>query len=1140
MLYRHLKRAGLTLGAIVAASLFFAAGAALRLLMGPISLGPIADAIEDSVNNSLTGLEVRFDQAVLEWSRDDGEINLIIDGTNVFDASGRIIAQAPRSDLDFDLAALLGGKFALKRFTLLDVQLTAVRDAQGALKLGFGPAGGDVDLFEAIRGALESDDGGEGTLETFSISDARLAFHDVETGLFIVSPSANLSVGSDGANFVATVEADVEVSGSPARLAVRAEVDDSGVPHRGTIEVEGLEFAALAQNAERFAFLSAYPLATNLSAEFQLGADGQLIDISFSANGAGAVSPPGLAREVTIDAFALDGRFEHDGNRLTLNSASIDGPDGAATATGAIAFSLEDGALAAMNVDLVAQDVRLNLADVFAEPINLQSVAVAAEYDAATRGVRWSRLSLNGGGLDGTFSGSAFFPEDSTPALVVSGDLAALPVQDLLRFWPITVADGARNWIADNIYEGMVGPFAVSADIPAGALAGDGLPEESVNVVFPIERVTANYLSGLTPATEMRGEAQLSGDTFHLNVQEGRIGPLRAEAGEVTIPNLHIPRPPGDITATVSGKFSEVLELIDMEPLGYPSRFNVDPASVDGDATVALDLTVPMRRDLSVDDVRMAITANAEHVRFPIGQGRILSEARTQISIDNTHLEAEGTGRVNNVPMLFSWQEVFDSGDAYSSVVNVRGTLDEDGREMLRLVAPEWLSGPIAVTATFSGRHLDFEHAEFRTDLTNVVADIAAINFVKDAGQRVSGTGEVAFLDDGSTRFSNFHIEGSGFDILGDMELDRTGVLESLSMPTFRYGAEGDFSVRLSIASDGTPEWHIDGRSVDARRLFSDGEETEGGADAIVADASGETVAKSIGEYDEIEPVAIALRLDTVRVRDDKSLRDVDFRVAIGAKERLKDFHLDAVGPGEGTIEGRMQQVANLRQLTVRSDDAGGFVEAFTGFPSMVGGEIEINARFRPDEEVVSLPPGEDFSGSVSITDFSIVDQPFFARLFSIGSLDGPLRLLAGSGIPFSELETQYVARNRQLALHDGHASGLAVGFSFQGSLDRENDLIDVNGSLIPVFGLNNVLGAIPVIGDLLVSDDNEGIIGLTYQARGAVEEPQIVVNPLSALTPGIFRRIFEFGGAPTMEEAPPPAQVLSNAPKNDAETQTE
>ena len=73
---------------VMASLLFFVGGVALRLTMGPISLGPFAGAIEDSINRSVTGLVVHFDQAVLEWSRTEGKVNLIVLGTSVADASG--------------------------------------------------------------------------------------------------------------------------------------------------------------------------------------------------------------------------------------------------------------------------------------------------------------------------------------------------------------------------------------------------------------------------------------------------------------------------------------------------------------------------------------------------------------------------------------------------------------------------------------------------------------------------------------------------------------------------------------------------------------------------------------------------------------------------------------------------------------------------------------------------------------------------------------------------------------------------------------------------------------------------------------------------------------------------------------------
>ena len=134
------------------------------------------------------------------------------------------------------------------------------------------------------------------------------------------------------------------------------------------------------------------------------------------------------------------------------------------------------------------------------------------------------------------------------------------------------------------------------------------------------------------------------------------------------------------------------------------------------------------------------------------------------------------------------------------------------------------------------------------------------------------------------------------------------------------------------------------------------------------------------------------------------------------------------------------------------------------------------------------------------------------------------------------------MARGGQVNISGGQASGVAMGISFEGMIDRDLDTIDINGSLVPIFGLNNMLGALPLVGDLLVSKEGEGIIGLTYQARGDLNEPEIVVNPLSVLTPGFLRRIFEFGGPPEQFGATTmaPTQSASEGALGSTPSQTE
>jgi hypothetical protein len=107
---------------------------------------------------------------------------------------------------------------------------------------------------------------------------------------------------------------------------------------------------------------------------------------------------------------------------------------------------------------------------------------------------------------------------------------------------------------------------------------------------------------------------------------------------------------------------------------------------------------------------------------------------------------------------------------------------------------------------------------------------------------------------------------------------------------------------------------------------------------------------------------------------------------------------------------------------------------------------------------------------------------------------------------------------------------------TFDGTLDRQQDRIDVTGSLVPAYGINSMLGNVPILGDLLVSKPGEGVIGLTYAMKGNLGEPALTVNPLSVLTPGILRRLFEFAPAKTPPVTPPPPQASAAPPGGTAE----
>jgi len=146
------------------------------------------------------------------------------------------------------------------------------------------------------------------------------------------------------------------------------------------------------------------------------------------------------------------------------------------------------------------------------------------------------------------------------------------------------------------------------------------------------------------------------------------------------------------------------------------------------------------------------------------------------------------------------------------------------------------------------------------------------------------------------------------------------------------------------------------------------------------------------------------------------------------------------------------------------------------------------------------------------------------ARLLgSAGSLTGLVEMLNGDGIGFTQLDAPVVYANDRFSVRDARLTGPSMGLTASGSYDVERDNLDVDGVVAPSPMLNlSMLSEVPLIGDLLTSRRGEGVVGMTYSINGHVAEPRVGVNPLSALTPGIFRRIFEPLQRPPAADAAP------------------
>jgi hypothetical protein len=210
------------------------------------------------------------------------------------------------------------------------------------------------------------------------------------------------------------------------------------------------------------------------------------------------------------------------------------------------------------------------------------------------------------------------------------------------------------------------------------------------------------------------------------------------------------------------------------------------------------------------------------------------------------------------------------------------------------------------------------------------------------------------------------------------------------------------------------------------------------------------------------------------------------------------------------------------RKLTLQAGDAGQLIQGLFAFESIKGGNLKLVANLPGRATDADPAPGStpDYEGTLDIDNFQVINQPMLARLFSAGSFTGLGDLMGSGGISLEKLTVPFNSKNNVISVHGAIARGRAIGATADGYVDRPKNQVALKGSLVPAYGLNSLLGNIPVLGSVLTSKKGEGVFAATYSATGNADEPTIDVNPLSVVLPGVLRQIFQ-GHIPNSSNAP-------------------
>lgn len=1081
-----------------------------RLAFGPIAIDGLAPRVLAAVQERLpAGYMLRATGASL--TRGAGGIGVSLSEVDITDETGRHLLIAPRITVGLGTFGAITGNPSPRRLILSSprISLTERDDAASALNA--------ADIVAASFAILNTGTG----IEELRIYGASLTAFDGEVGFDGLS-ARFIAEDTDGPASIA-----VEIAAGRDRdseWAMNGRVvrrEDGGISGE-------LAFADIVPDA---LIATGGPISKAFSVEspisgqiaFATLADGSLTEGRFDVIvGAGNVRV-GSETSFLLDEARISGLWDAPRHVVRIIPSRFLAGRSRAVLGGEIAFpgrrSMRYGTIP---MGIALTDIQIATAENI-EPVAIDAIVLDAVYDVANRSARISRFDLLAG--DASVSMVGFFQNaPGSPGLALRGEAARMSIDTFKALWPGGLAPATRDWTMRQVKKGTVERAAIVIDVRPGLLAdATSLRDVSGNVIrvnFELSGADFGYFRDMPPIrdarlrgtwTPSRFEIELVGETAHIDLVSGERIALTGGSYRVLDTRAAIGR--ADVEIRTKGTFPAHLELFDHPPFRVASSRNLEIAATSGDATMKMTMALPLRDGLRLPDTALVVDADIDALRIPAGGERTIEEAQVNLTIRNGLLRAVGEGQLDGVPAELSLTETL-YGDVSTSEHKVTLILDAKARAALGLDFGTFLEGtfPVEVVELGEGRR------RVRADLKSARLYQPAFGLDKPIGSPAIFTAVMAPDGDNgkATRLTDMLIDGREVYIAGNGLFGADGQILSLDLDNVRLQPEDSARVRARTDANGALNIDIEAARFDMRRVI-DNAKTGGIADGGAREG--------VDRRFQINAV-----IGSARGYNGQVLQSVDIDLDLRG-DTIGNLRVTGAFDNNATMQLSMvrRQGADLPELRMSSNDAGRFLKWLDMYSRVSGGEIGMRARIGPGTG--------DASGRMQITRFSIERDPGLSLLIAQTRdlVEDPSWSAAAEEQPdaanvgFDELYVAFQRSRGRFRFTDGVLRGPAVGATFGGDVDFGAGRIAMNGTYVPLYAINNFFGQIPLLGPILGGRSDEGLIGINFTVQGNLDRPNLVVNPVSAVTPGIFRSIF--GQPQTRSGTPQPSRNLAPQP---------
>jgi len=1138
-----------------------------RLARGPMSLSGLVPSIEDAINGELADVSVKIDDAILQRAPNGPGVLFRLRNIRLVDKNGAILAQAPLAAISMSGSALLSGRIAPGSVDFIGPRLLLTYEPGRGLSLSFSrsapsdgalPPPGAVPLGEASAPPAETLDlppetviakrpsgpipggrvldvtrtvadvfeqarsGSTSYLTRFGVQNALVVLNHGGTQTSWQVPDFAIDLEHRDRRSILVGRANVASAKGDWQLEMRAAEQTKRQSLAITALIENLVPSGIAGNFSSLGLLKTLDMVVNGKATVELSNAGEFVagEAKFDLE-TGQITPPwDPDSPLRIDRGRLVLRYVESKDLVEVRPSTLAWGESKATFSGKFrAVRDVNGRVTAWNFALRADDAVLGVEDFGLEPMAVDEWQATGSLIPQEGRINISRFVIRAGGASISLAGTAVDAEGAEE-VHLAGEVSPMPVDVLKRLWPKFLAGKARAWVLERVSGGQVlgGRFAVNlgpAEV-ARIKAGGEIPPEAVKVELNFSGMGIAYITEMPPVVTGQAKLTVAGMSFAVEIPSGRIDTpsgrtIALSEGRFLIPDLRVDPQQGEIVFKAHGETPAVLELLDHEPLGYLRSVGLRPDFLGGTAEGDFLLSMPLLSDLKFNRIKIRGAAHLDdalstaHLVGPFD----MAGGSLDVSVTEKALEARGEISIKGVPAELSWRRIFHAPDAQQTPVQVTARLDAAAREQLGLKINHLIQGPTPVTLSIP--RLGPETPTVMTleaDLTEAKLLFGGLGWTKPPGRVATVELDIVPKEDGSTVLDNLRVLGYDIDIHGGIALDAEQRLKQFYFSDFSVSSLTHVEITANVRDDEVLEIKAAGPSYDGREffqsLFSAGQ-IEGSAEpdqpfGIDLTAS---IGKVVGFYDTT--------IDNVEVTMKKRNGQL---VALDAKGELN---------GNAAAAVHLEQSEGARLIEAEARDAGAAFRLVGFYPSVEGGEASL--RVNLDAGGPGTKSGTLWARSFVVLGDSVVNEvltdPNSAAI--LGPTERKQRVVR-KRIVFNQMRVPFSVGGGKFRLGDAFINGPLLGATIRGTVDFKAEMVELGGTYVPLYGLNSALGSIPILGRVLVGRKGEGVVGITFAIKGKLDDPAVLVNPMSVMTPGIFRQIFEFTGTVPDPKAKPAA----------------